>query len=53
MTVYENLKGMLQDAEEIRAMAEANGDAEREALWARKVEQHRAKLARYDEARRA
>ena len=32
MTYYENLKGMLKDAEEIRAMAEAKGDADPNSL---------------------
>lgn len=46
-TVYENIKGMLKDAEEIRAIAEAKGDKARADLWARKVEEHKAELAKY------
>lgn len=46
-TVYENLKEMLKDAEEILAMHAANGDADRAALWAVKVAMHKAELATY------
>jgi hypothetical protein len=47
MTVYENIKGMMKDADDIRALHEANGDKARAELWARKVEEHKAELAKY------
>lgn len=47
MTVYENLKSMLKDAEEILAMMLAKGDTARAAKWAKTVEKHRAELAKY------
>jgi len=47
-TVYDNLKGMLKDAEEIRAMAEAKGDKAKAELWGRKVAEHKAELAKYE-----
>lgn len=46
-TYYENLKGMLRDAEEILAMAKAQGNADKAALWAVKVALHKAELAKY------
>jgi hypothetical protein len=45
-TVYENLKEMLEMAEELQAMFAAKGDS-RAALYAVKVEQHKAELAKY------
>jgi ferritin-like metal-binding protein YciE len=47
MTYYENLQGMLKDAEEIRDMAKANGDLDRVALWDAKIALHRAEIASY------
>lgn len=46
-TVYENIKEMLKDAEEIRDMHAAKGDTARAALWASKVAEHKAELAKY------
>ena len=46
-TVYETIKEMLKDAEEIRDMAKAKGDEKRAAIWDAKVAQHKAELAKY------
>ena len=50
MTVYENLKGMLKDAEEIRDMAKKDGDFGRFEMWSRKVAEHKAELEKYTNA---
>lgn len=47
MTVYENLLGMLKDAEELKAMAEAKGDKAKAAMWGRKVAEHKAEIAKF------
>lgn len=50
-TVYENEKAMLALAEELRDTFKAQGNEYRAALYARKVEEHKAKLSKYEECR--
>lgn len=50
MTVYENLQYMLKLAEELRDTFKAQGNEYRANLYARKVEEHKAALARFQEA---
>lgn len=50
MTVYENLQDMLKLAEELRDTFKAQGNDYRAGLYARKVEEHKAALAKYEGA---
>ena len=50
MTVYENLQQLLKLAEELRDTFKAQGNEHRAALYARKVEEHKAALAGFDHA---
>jgi hypothetical protein len=47
-TYYENLQEMLALAEELRAKFDADGNADRAALYRVKADLHRAELATYD-----
>ena len=47
-SVYENLQDMLKLAEELRDTFKAQGNEYRAAVYAAKVEQHKAALARYE-----
>jgi hypothetical protein len=49
MTVYENLQDMLRLAEELRDTFKAQGNDYRANLYANKVEQHKAELAKFDQ----
>lgn len=47
LTVYENLRDMLRLAEELRDTFKAQGNEHRAALYARRVEEHKAALSKF------